>query len=88
MWPESTGSNGYGTYWTYDSEPDDLQIVLEHRITGNYTIGDVLYSSNGCASMYENKLEPDTVVFTESSQNSANKYVAGRNVEGGLRDEK
>ncbi|MCK4614633.1 MAG: hypothetical protein KAU14_07510, partial [Thermoplasmata archaeon] len=83
MWPDSEGSNGYDTYWTYGSLSNDQKVVLEHRITRAYNLSDILNSRSSCARMYENKLEPNTVVFTESNSDSTKKYIAGRNVEDG-----
>jgi len=83
MWPDSKGSSGYNDYWAYNSQSNEQRVILEHRITQDYQLGNILNSQSGCASLYENKLEENTIVFTESNSVSTNKYAAGRNVQGG-----
>jgi hypothetical protein len=64
MWPASAGSNGYDTYWDYYSSTDDQEVLLAHKITEDYSVGDILSSISSDAQMFSGMLPTDAEQIT------------------------
>ena len=85
MWPNATGSNGYGIipslgYWTNGSIDNDQKIYATDPITKDYSLGDVISSVPVNASLYMSKLPADAKALTISDANADRCYAAYRDV--------
>ena len=85
LWPASAGSNGRGTFWAYGSNFNDQRVILNHEITADYAVGNILSSQSSDASMYISMLPGDAIALTDSQSIPTNAYVAARDVAGGGR---
>jgi thermitase len=46
--PESTGSNGFYTYWDYNTD-SQARVSVEHPITEGYEVGEIIHGTGGDA---------------------------------------
>jgi fibronectin type 3 domain-containing protein/V8-like Glu-specific endopeptidase len=82
LWPAATGGNGYGEYWNYSSGADDQSVVLEDKLTEDYSLGEVLASDDGDAQIFASGLPAGAVVVTTRHSDADKAYVAYRKVPG------
>ncbi len=80
MWSGSSGTNGYGTYWTYASQTNDQLILAQDPITSGYSPGQVIGSVYGDAVFFADKLPTDARVLTVGSSDHSRVYAAYRDV--------
>ena len=81
MWPAGAGIGGYGTYWNYDSQDNNMEVMLAEGITEGYTVGEILPSAGGDAQMYDWMLPPNAKMYTRDQFNTTSIYIASREVE-------
>ncbi|MFQ6128447.1 MAG: CARDB domain-containing protein [Thermoplasmata archaeon] len=82
LWPGAAGTNGEGIYWDYGSSSDDQEILITHKITEDYVVGNVYSSISGDAQMFDSLLPTDALALTAKSSDNTKIYVAAREVAG------
>ncbi|UCD84576.1 MAG: S8 family serine peptidase [Deltaproteobacteria bacterium] len=80
--PLSAGSNGYGTYWNYNSSLNDQEVITIDFITRAYTVGDVIGSLVGDAQLFASSFSTEVVALTAKASNPNMTYAAYRDVPG------
>lgn len=83
LWPTTVGTNAYGTHWDSAGTGNDMDIVLAHKITENYSVGQGVPTYQFSTSYFVAQLPPDTLVLAEDSADSRIAYVIARQVAGG-----
>lgn len=82
MWPTAAGTNGYSTYWDYNSGVNDQVIKVSDAITEGYTVGQMIGAAGYHAEMKLDKLPSDAVVHTGRLNSTTMAYAVSRNVPG------
>jgi len=82
MWPESLGTNGYGTFWDYNSGVNDQRVASIDPIMKNYVLNQQLESKGNEVELFAAKLPADARVLTDKLYDPKRIYAAYRDVPG------
>ncbi|MGQ9654271.1 MAG: nidogen-like domain-containing protein, partial [Thermodesulfobacteriota bacterium] len=80
LWPSAVGTNGYGTFWDYESGSGDQKILQEDKITEDYTRGSIVGASDRDAQALT--LPGDAVALTGKASDTRKTYTAYRSAGG------
>jgi hypothetical protein len=79
LWPGSAGSNGYSTYWDYNSSSKQT-VVRDDPITSDYAVGDEVGGVYGDAQAFSSLLPADSVPLLVNSSATGMVTVVYRDV--------
>ncbi|HKZ48032.1 MAG TPA: CARDB domain-containing protein, partial [Thermoplasmata archaeon] len=82
LWPDTLGTNGYGTHWDDGGTGEDQEVALGHPVTEDYAVGQALGSVQGATSYFASELTADTLVLTRDAADPGIADVVARQVPG------